>query len=178
MPTVRKTLIDKAWAILEADAGFVALYPRLANRARPDVSGWLRESMASSPVDFRLITIDLVRGRHSMYTRVTAFCLEDPDYGTRVGDDFDVERTSDLVITLRSELDKKGDITAPEEEVIDSFFKAGIRFGLPALVVAVGEATFDRRETRTGEKPYPGTVTTIRLPLTTRESGRALLAIP
>lgn len=178
MPTVREQISDQVLALLEGDADVRAFFTRSGNRTRVDQPGWLRDRMiARAPADFPRFSFDFDGGTHSMWTRATDFAADSPNFHEMVsaGLDVEVDRTFDLTVTIRDRLPPAGEVYAPEEPIMGSLFRAGTRLGLPDIVLSVGVARFTRRDTREGEEPRPGTVTLVRLPITTRESGRNLL---
>lgn len=177
MPTVREQISDQVLALLEADADVQAFFTRTANRTRTDRTGWLMERIAKAPNDFPRFSYDFSRGRHGMWTKAMTFAADDPDYHelAESGCDTDVERTFDLTLVIRDRLPPPGEVRAPEEPILAALFKAGTRLGLPNLVDRMGEATWDRRDTRPNEDPKPGVVTTVRLPIFTRQLASALL---
>ncbi len=177
MPTVRETLTGQALNLLADDDDVVDYFTRTANRATLNKSTFRREMLSNNPVDFPRLLIDFARGSHSMYTQAEAtdgFAADDVNFHTS-GVYFPVDRVFTLQITVREAQPKAGVVNAPEEVILAALFKAGPRFGLPSLVYRIGEARYDRRETRADEKPVAGFVTTIQLPITTQESGLTLL---
>lgn len=172
---IRNTLADRLWVLFEAQTTITAAVP-LANRDKGTGAGWLRKAVANLPRDQRRLEISFGPGRNSMLTGRTGFAQEETAYVYTTGEDVPVTRQFTAIITYREVLPTDPGAHPIQEAIEQTLFLAGPTLGLTDLIPGggVGELTFDERETREGEFPPKGRITTYKLPITTIQSAIAL----
>lgn len=168
----------RLWTLLEAQASITdAVFP--GNRNKGDQVGWLRDAIAKAPADQRRLAIGFERGDSTLWTNRGGFANEATDFDVEDGVEFDVIRTQTVLIVYREPLPKSAD---PGSHAIQRSLEQTILLAGPTLGMSeipgngLGKLTWEERKTRTNEFPSPGRITTYRLPITTIQSGLALMA--
>ncbi len=170
---ITNTLADQLWTLLEAQATITAaVLP--ANRNKGTEQGWLRDSIANLPLDRRRLRITFARFRNSLYSLRDGFSSESKTF-TASNPEFWVKRNHEAVIEYREPYPDDPGANPIKEAIEQTIFLAGPVLGLTSLVDSLGEIAGETRDTRDGEFPFPGRVTTIRLPIITTQSAVALI---
>lgn len=172
-------LYNQLWAVLEAGASTPPLV-KVGNRVKlAETAGWLKAHMHGLPSDFPTIAIEVGRrGTHSAYEYNKTLAMENPDF-LDTGEPFEIERTEQVFITLKTDQVVIGGMNPLKEAVVDDLMRAGPKLDLRSLVVRFGPFAFDQkavdvmRSGRWGEVQ----VTTIQFPVVMVEDGRASLIV-
>jgi hypothetical protein len=168
----RNLIADRLWTLFEAQATITAaVLP--GNRDKGTEIGFLRKHMAraNAPIDRARLEISFGRGRHSMYSQRLDFTKEDSTFTSSTAYTFDVNRTNEVVITYREPFPRDPGARPVQEAIEQTLFLAGPTLGITGVPPdGLGELVSDERDTRQGENPFPGRITTWRLPVTIVQS--------